>query len=492
MSDLEYVVKDALMMCDQGAAPNYFIPTYNTTTKIEGVIAATNMDGKPIENIPFFYLCKVSNAICVPGTAPMTWTDTCPVKANGIETLLQRCTCPCTVGGTIEFLTSGQVPLPDDAKDEVDEMQKEAQGHLNDAGYGDTVGESGFWEGFIPVWGSGRDAVNSFQQGEWGWGIAHSALVVVDVFTLGIGSLVKGGVKGAVKGGVKALTKGAFKNLGKGAFKKLSKEALKESLEKVAKAKLLKPATYCFAAGTLIHTKSGLKKIEDIQIGDIVKSYEPDKNEIVYRKVTSVSENEVNIILAITTDKEIIRCTPNHPFYMGEDGYKDAEQLETGDKLFTQRNDIVHIKSTEFIEKNTKVYTFEVENSHCYFVGEIGILVHNACKGATNALESLFKSLKHASDYGIDSYKNLKKLTPGTGLEVHHLIEKRFAGIFKPPKKANEMLSVVLTKEEHQVFTNAWRKKFPYGKPNPTAKEVENFAKEVYKDYPEILNALGL
>jgi hypothetical protein len=59
-------------------------------------------------------------------------------------------------------------------------------------------------------------------------------------------------------------------------------------------------------------------------------------------------------------------------------------------------------------------------------------------------------------------------------------------------KKTKEMLSIVLTKEEHQIFTNAWRKKFPYGEAKPTPKEVENFARELYKDYPEILKSLGL
>jgi hypothetical protein len=54
------------------------------------------------------------------------------------------------------------------------------------------------------------------------------------------------------------------------------------------------------------------------------------------------------------------------------------------------------------------------------------------------------------------------------------------------------MLSIVLTKEEHQIFTNVWRKKFPYGEAKPTPKEVENFARELYKDYPEILKSLGL
>lgn len=60
------------------------------------------------------------------------------------------------------------------------------------------VGAPGFWEGAIPIWGNGRNAVNDFQTGHWGWGIAHSLLAVSDVF------LVKSIFTGIAKLGVEA------------------------------------------------------------------------------------------------------------------------------------------------------------------------------------------------------------------------------------------------------------------------------------------------
>jgi len=45
-----------------------------------------------------------------------------------------------------------------------------------------TVGQSGFWEGVIPIWGSGRDAIDDFQNGKWVWGSINTALAVSDVF----------------------------------------------------------------------------------------------------------------------------------------------------------------------------------------------------------------------------------------------------------------------------------------------------------------------
>lgn len=61
------------------------------------------------------------------------------------------------------------------------------------------VGQPGFAESLIPIWGSGRAAVDDFQNGRWGWGLFNSALAVSDVFL----------VKSLVTAAGKALGKGA-------------------------------------------------------------------------------------------------------------------------------------------------------------------------------------------------------------------------------------------------------------------------------------------
>jgi hypothetical protein len=56
-------------------------------------------------------------------------------------------------------------------------------------------------------------------------------------------------------------------------------------------------------------------------------------------------------------------------------------------------------------------------------------------------------------------------------------------------------LTVAVTDAEHQVFTNAWRKAFPYGNTGAipiTEKAVLEAAREIYKDHPAILKALNL
>lgn len=78
------------------------------------------------------------------------------------------------------------------------------------------------------------------------------------------------------------------------------------------------------------------------------------------------------------------------------------------------------------------------------------------------------------------------------GMEAHHLIEKRFAALFNT--KPGDMKAIALLKAGHQDFTNAWRQAIPYGigTAKATKEQVENAARQIYANHPEILNALGL
>jgi hypothetical protein len=102
-----------------------------------------------------------------------------------------------------------------------------------------------------------------------------------------------------------------------------------------------------------------------------------------------------------------------------------------------------------------------------------------------------------AANYGLRKYDALKTVLKGTGLEAHHLIEKRFAATLGVD--ASKMTSIALTKAEHQAFTNAWRKAIGYlgdktavTTATATKAQIEAAARTIYKNYPNILKALGL
>jgi hypothetical protein len=77
------------------------------------------------------------------------------------------------------------------------------------------------------------------------------------------------------------------------------------------------------------------------------------------------------------------------------------------------------------------------------------------------------------------------------------VIEQRFAETLGV--NASQMQSIALTLAEHQAFTNAWRQAIGYNgsrnavtTANATREQIMNATREIYRDYPEILRALGL
>ena len=117
--------------------------------------------------------------------------------------------------------------------------------------------------------------------------------------------------------------------------------------------------------------------------------------------------------------------------------------------------------------------------------GGVGTLI----KG-TKATE-IIQSTEKVNDVGIKAYSTLKKEIKGTGLQAHHLIEKRFANQLNlDPKKMN---AITLTKEEHQKFTNAWRQLIPYGTDYTelSVEEIWEVAQNIYAEHPELLKAVS-
>ncbi len=104
-------------------------------------------------------------------------------------------------------------------------------------------------------------------------------------------------------------------------------------------------------------------------------------------------------------------------------------------------------------------------------------------------------SFSEAAKFGIKTFKELGKLTKGQGLQRHHIIEKRFINVVNT-EKVNEFLSVALTPEEHQAFTNAWRSLIGYNNSigslttrTATQNDVWVAAQNIYAKYPQLLEA---
>ena len=91
----------------------------------------------------------------------------------------------------------------------------------------------------------------------------------------------------------------------------------------------------CFVAGTLVHTKEGLKPIEQIKVGDWVLSKHESGQD--YKRVTKTfvhDDAQVTLLSYRVRPFDpngpggFLIVTPDHPFWVPGKGWKNAETLK--------------------------------------------------------------------------------------------------------------------------------------------------------------------
>jgi len=102
---------------------------------------------------------------------------------------------------------------------------------------------------------------------------------------------------------------------------------------KVGDASISGGVRRCMAEGTIVHTKKGMIKIEDVVEGDEVMT------DIGYKKVTEAVDQGVQEVITITTETGMLfSCTPDHRIAVlssgkGEYTFKHAEDIGEDDRL---------------------------------------------------------------------------------------------------------------------------------------------------------------
>ena len=157
-------------------------------------------------------------------------------------------------------------------------------------------------------------------------------------------------------------------------------------------------------------------------------------------------------------DGEEIVCTNEHPFYVPVKGWTAACQLRAGDRLQLVNGEYVIVEQIqhEILESPVKVYNFEVEDFHTYYVGEESVLVHNSCahkKSSWRKQKSDHWKARAASKESSPLYdltaENLELMSKGkapfgfdgTRIELHHV-----KGINNSPE------IVEMTKASHTIL----------------------------------------
>ena len=101
----------------------------------------------------------------------------------------------------------------------------------------------------------------------------------------------------------------------------------------------------CFVAGTLVMTAVGLVAIENIKVGDMVVSADPDTIEIHNKPVVDVFTREVDRLVHLTVNNEEIVTTFDHPFYVKGKGFINATNLWIGAELVNKDGCIIVVEN---------------------------------------------------------------------------------------------------------------------------------------------------
>jgi RHS repeat-associated protein len=126
-----------------------------------------------------------------------------------------------------------------------------------------------------------------------------------------------------------------------------------------------------------------------------------------------------------------------------------------------------------------------------------GRLVNQAAQTGSQATSKTLASFARAAEFGIRPAGELKKAVGnGSGLHVHHIVERRFARILGVADE-NGMLSVVLKPEEHAWFTAKWKEEIGLSSwtsrslrtDNASREDIWRAAQKIYQDHPELLGA---
>jgi intein/homing endonuclease len=151
----------------------------------------------------------------------------------------------------------------------------------------------------------------------------------------------------------------------------------------------------CFIGEAVVATVDGEKEIKDIQVGDLVQSFDVTSSDLVTKKVKGIWKADYDSKLVIINGTRT-KATMGHPFAIKDfDGnikwaavdpevdkeFHDnliVEKLEVGKYFINLIGNWVLIESIEFEDFKGIVYNISVEDTQNYIAE--GILVHNMAK----------------------------------------------------------------------------------------------------------------
>ncbi|MGY4737236.1 polymorphic toxin-type HINT domain-containing protein, partial [Streptomyces sp. ATMOS53] len=143
---------------------------------------------------------------------------------------------------------------------------------------------------------------------------------------------------------------------------------------------------HSFLPGTGVLLGDGAKKaIEDVVVGDVVVTTNPETGETVEKPVVETITTEddkdfTEISISVDGDYSSIVATDTHPFWVPDlKKWVKAGALQLGQTLRTSAGTHVQITAVTHYTKRQRTHDLTIEDIHAYYVlaGATAVLVHN-------------------------------------------------------------------------------------------------------------------
>ncbi|NOZ39284.1 MAG: hypothetical protein GXP24_03555 [Planctomycetes bacterium] len=139
---------------------------------------------------------------------------------------------------------------------------------------------------------------------------------------------------------------------------------------------LLNQESRGLARGTWVWTRQGHRPIEKVMPGDYVLAQEPRTGELAFRVVLAVTAPQERTVSKVEFDESELHCTPGHVVWATGVGWQRVSKLTAGQMLHgaTAEAQVGQVDAAFEIDS----YDLIVDDFHTFFVGEQGLLVHDA------------------------------------------------------------------------------------------------------------------
>ena len=144
----------------------------------------------------------------------------------------------------------------------------------------------------------------------------------------------------------------------------------------------------CFAPSTRVLTTSGYKAIKDINISELVASFD-HTGEVTYNKVITIFRHMSKELSKIELwNGTILYATSNHWFFTEDNSFKELRHFQVEEAFIGVNNTKLPIKSITLDVIESEVYNLTIENNHTYIVEDIFVHNKGGSKGGSKTTEA--------------------------------------------------------------------------------------------------------